>query len=1038
MKKKITHGVLLAALGLAAGGFVALKLVDQDFFFQPAWAITPAGVQIQNQATATYLDASSNLQTTSSNLVQTLVQEVVGIDLVQGQTKTVGINTTVNYAHFLTNTGNGPESYTVCIDQSAFQGGGTPNEFDFNNVALYEDTDLDGIGDVLLTTTTEPVNSITAAELLTDPSPSEGCYAITTLAGGSSIQLVVQSDIPATGTGGALTGGEQAKYQISAWAETEPENNNDTDDVDTAIITVEPTIEVIKAISANTGVSPSGPYTVTLTYRNTSLVDAQNLEIVEVLPLNPEAPSSNTGGMTYVTSTSSWVHLDNTDSQIDSIAALTDDDELAQQGTGFGTTGINVTFCSYDVSCSTSPFASDRMVIQVSSIPAGEEGTLSFDINIDSGLDDSDVLINSVTYQYENLSGTTIDDGGSPFDSNAVTFTIQNTVTAPALVANDTDATGGELLGVDDSDDTNNIVYEENTYNGSDPATSRMEQGGQAIFYNYIWNTGNGEDTFDLSVDNVNDREGNPLAVPFPPGTTFTLFKADGITPFLDTNSNSTTDTGPLNPGESILVVLVVEPPATLFGDNSGFGWDVTLVAASGADENITNAVTDHLSEITQSFIDLTNDGTYNGDCVDPADNEAFDPLPPTCQGTDYQGEGLGPEAAGVNTIDLTIGGTTFFPLWAFNIDPGNGGATDSYNLDFSTTIFDAGVAPAGWTIEFLESGNGTDCSAVGSVITNTGVLLPGSNIIACVGITLDTDLVADGQPIDIYFRAQSPTSNVADIKLDSFMLLENPAIAIIPDASGQGSPGGFVVYPHEIQNSGNTNLECVNVAVVDDLVADGWTSQVILDVNGDGLEDAGDVPYTEQFDSTTPFAPGQQMNVLVKIFVPATAASGTVNTSVVTVTANQDDLDLAADTCTGTAVTDFSTDVTTVNVSDIVIIKSQALDADCDGAEDVADSFVTTSFEVDPMQCVRYRLQTTNTGTERMVNLVINDLTPAFTIYIKAAEECVVNDGTATTCEATPWPNAPADGGTGIVSVTIPSLESGGDITLNFGIQVE
>jgi len=613
------------------------------------------------------------------------------------------------------------------------------------------------------------------------------------------------------------------------------------------------------------------------------------------------------------------------------------------------------------------------------------------------------------------------------------------------VVANNTDESGGELLGVDDSDNTNNIVYEETTFDGSDPATSRVQQGSSAVFYNYIWNTGNGEDTFDLSIDLVNDREGNPLTVPFPTGTTFSIFQADGITPFLDTNSNSTIDTGPLNPGDSVLVVVVVEPPATLFGDNSTFGWDATLIATSGTDSGISNAVTDHLSEITQSKIDLTNDGTYNSNCatsdltpIPPVDGTSCDDSVDESDPNSYQGEGLGPEASGVNTIDLVIGGTTHFPLWAHNIDPGNGGATDSYNLAFSNTNFDPGVAPDGWTVQFFESGNGTDCSAVGSVITNTGTLTPGSNIIACVGITLDADLVANGQEIDIFFRAQSPTSGVEDLKVDSFLLIENPAIAIIPDSSGQGSPGGFINYPHEIQNSGNTNLECVNVSVVDDLIADGWTSQVILDVNGDGLEDPGDVPFTEQFDSTTPMTPGQQINILVKIFVPSTASNGTINTSVVTVTANQDDLDTAADTCTGTVVTDFSTDVTTANDADAVIIKSQALDADCDGTEDVTDSFVTTSFEVDPQQCVLYQLETTNTGVERMLNLVINDLTPAFTTYLKAAEACVVNDGTATTCEATPWPNAPADGGTGIISVTIPSLEPGGDITLNFGIQVE
>ena len=1037
------------AAAIALGILTPWLLMDSDQY--QAYGITPAGVIIQNQATATYVDSSGSSRNTSSNLVQTLVQEVVGIDLVQGQTKTVSQGTTVNYVHFLTNTGNAPEAYTVCLDQSAFGGAGANiNVFTFQNLQVMLDSDLDGLGDTALASATEPVHSVTSADLTPTPAgnPDAGCFSIPTLAGGDSVQLVVSVDIPTqNNSGGVLNIGDEASFLISAYAETEPEANFDIDDVDVAQITNEPTLEVLKAISENSGVSPSGPYTVTLTYRNTGTLDARNLQIIEQLPTSPEAPSTNTGGMTFITNTSSWVHRDNGNTQIDSIAVLTDVDEVVQQGTGFGTTGINVTYCAYDVSCTNSPFASDQMVIQVSSIPAGESGTISFDINIDSGLDESDVLINAVTFVYENTSGVELNNNGNPFDSNAVTFTIQNLVSMPAVVANDTGATGGELLGVDDSLAANNIVYEQNSFDGIDPLTSTIQQGGSGLFYNYIWNTGDGNDTFDINIDSVNDRLGNPIPVPFPAGTIFTLFQSDGITPLLDTNSNGIPDTGPIAPGSVYLVAVGIQPPADVFGDNSGFGWDATLRATSGADANISNAVTDHLSVIVQSFVDLTNDLSFNTNCVDAAGMLIALPDPNCVEGAPdadplgYEGEGIGPEATGVNTINLTIGGTTYFPLVVNNRDLGNGGASDSFNLEFSTSNFVAGQVPSGWTISFFSSLNGTDCSVVSSAITNTGSLAPATQFLVCVGITLDTGLVADGQLVDIFFRSQSPTTGTEDIKLDSFLVTAGPAIGITPDHTGQGSPGAFITYPHEIQNSGNTALECLNVAAVNDLAADGWTVQVLLDVNGDGAEDAGDVPFTQQFDSNSPLLPGQAINALVKIFVPGTAAPSTANTTVVTVTANRDDLDTGANTCTGIQVSDFSTDRTTANNADGQIVKAQALDADCDGAEDAADVFVTTSFQVNPNQCVRYRLTTTNTGIERMLNLTVNDLTPTFTTYLQAAEECVVDDGTGTLCDPTPWSvnaTAPGDGGTGVIAVDVPALEPGGTVTLYFGIRVE
>lgn len=75
-------------------------------------APTAAGTQITNKATATYTD-STGTKTAESNTVITTVQQVASVALSAGTAKNAAAGGTVAYAHTVTNTGNGADTFTL-------------------------------------------------------------------------------------------------------------------------------------------------------------------------------------------------------------------------------------------------------------------------------------------------------------------------------------------------------------------------------------------------------------------------------------------------------------------------------------------------------------------------------------------------------------------------------------------------------------------------------------------------------------------------------------------------------------------------------------------------------------------------------------------------------------------------------------------------------------------------------------------------------------------------------------------------------------
>lgn len=256
----------IAALALALGWSGA------------ALAAPPAGTPIGNQATATYLDATSTLRSITSNPVTTIVQQVASFTLTANGFRTAAPGGPVTFPHVLTNTGNGNDVFPLTIVNL----GG--DNFDLTGLAIYVDADGNGVADNFTpVTTTTPLNP------------------------GQSYRFVVQGSVP-----GVQVAADIARVRVSAVSTFDGGQTAFNDDQVT--VTGNAVMSVTKGINLSSGASPSGPYTYTLSYTNAGNSTASAVRLTDMIP----------AGMTYVPASARWSVTGGT--------ALTDADSTDAQG----------------------------------------------------------------------------------------------------------------------------------------------------------------------------------------------------------------------------------------------------------------------------------------------------------------------------------------------------------------------------------------------------------------------------------------------------------------------------------------------------------------------------------------------------------------------------------------------------------------------------------------------------------------------------------------------------------------------------------
>ncbi|MGJ3257828.1 MAG: hypothetical protein ACFE0K_16050 [Alcanivorax sp.] len=434
----------------------------------------------------------------------------------------------------------------------------------------------------------------------------------------------------------------------------------------------------------------------------------------------------------------------------------------------------------------------------------------------------------------------------------------------------------------------------------------------------------------------------------------------------------------------------------------------MTQWAKSDIDSNIGYALTYELIVIQSSSGNITNNEPVSGSAP---------------------GEGIGPEATPVTEETLAPGGSAIFRLYVNN----TGGRQDSYSLAVSDENFTPGKLPAGWQVSFFKDGGASDCSSLGSTLTQTTVVPAGDAALVCALVEVP-ETAEGGQSQDLYFRARSGATGAQDIKLDRITVVAGPAISLNPDQQGMAAPGGSVVYTHLVRNNGDVALTAITLVGTPDMATDQWSIVLYEDTDGDGawsgadtLVQSGDTLLTAN--SNGELLPDESVTVFARIFAPATAALGTVNVKTLSAEAQGG----------GQSVSDTASDTTTVSNTDVSIQKRQALDENCDGQPDGPGAcmgqgcFILTTFAIAPDQCVLYQLEATNTGAETLFNVTVSDTTQSYTVFHVAATGCASPVGS---CDGDV--QSPPDGGTGDVYVNVGELAPGEQATLIFGLRVE
>ena len=540
------------------------------------------------------------------------------------------------------------------------------------------------------------------------------------------------------------------------------------------------------------------------------------------------------------------------------------------------------------------------------------------------------------------------------------------------------------------------INADANSVSGSDLLEKLgASSGGTVVFENYVWNTGTVADRFNLTFNSHN----------LPIGSVLEFYRADGVTPLFDSNNDGIVDTGTLDAGAKLPIIVKVTFPADYI-DTANTTYNIVPKAQSILDNTKTDTVQDRTSLIQSTasrLVDLINspETTANG----------------TGNGNVSNGGSPWKILAGVNNqtvvFPLTVRHTGQATAYSFSADADNNFATVALPSDVSSVRYFASST--------------TDCSVLGAEITSTRLLNNGESQLYCAVVEIRADAKSTTQPIPIYFKVASSNlmtsapSNGYDVIQNAITINSNASqggVSLEPDLRGQIAPGGSIVYTHTLKPWGTSVLSATdNLSVANDRT--GFTTTLYYDANNDGQLDASD-PIIQNLSivNASILSSKAPIRIFNKVENTAYNTVGVVNTSIIS-------LKNSAGT-----ILDTATDITTITTAPVRLSKLQAKDNNCDG---VADSAYTSN--VLPItrnadgsgQCVLYQLTVKNLGASAIGRFNFYDYTPEAMVMSKAPS--------CSTCESGSL-SAPALGQMGAIKGSVAAIKSNESHSLEFGVK--
>lgn len=392
----------------------------------------------------------------------------------------------------------------------------------------------------------------------------------------------------------------------------------------------------------------------------------------------------------------------------------------------------------------------------------------------------------------------------------------------------------------------------------------------QTVVYSLpVFNTGNGTDTFNLTVAGVD------------PGFTVQLFRdlnGNGVLDPADQAAGPVTATTALAPGAVFnLLAVVTTPNAATAPNGTSDSFTVTATSQFNTGVSDTSTVT---TTISAAVINLTK--TSNVSSATPGTVVTYTLA--------FQNTGSSPGTAAVVTDPITAG-MTYVP--------------GSIRVN-GTPITDAGGDDAG---DF-------GASAPNRITLSLGTIAPGATGTITFQATVNAG-VASGTGLQnvATLTYQSGGQTITETSNPSTVTVTQVAaidLAPVSPISNTANPGSQINYALTVTNLSN-GPDRVNLVASDTL---GVNPVFYVDTNNNGIVDGGDIALTDTNGDGIPdtglLPAGATINLIVQGTVPAGSSPSA-----------QDTLTITGTSVTNPAITDSITFTTTVTAPNVTLTKS-------------------------------------------------------------------------------------------------------------------
>ena len=232
------------------------------------------------------------------------------------------------------------------------------------------------------------------------------------------------------------------------------------------------------------------------------------------------------------------------------------------------------------------------------------------------------------------------------------------------------------------------------------------------------------------------------------------------------------------------------------------------------------------------------------------------------------------------------------------------------------------------------------------------------------------------------------------------------PLNALAPNGAQSVLPGGVAFYPHRF-TAGSTGSATFSTVQVPSPVLPGWSTALYLDLNCNGVVDAGE-PLVS---AALAVSSGQSVCVVLKQDAPAGAPGGARSQATLSVSYSY--VNAAPALASSASVTDLTT--VSAGSSGLVILKS------------------VNAVTARPGDVLTYTITYSNNGAAPLSGIVIHDATPAFTVFQSAS--CATLGAGLTGCAVS---SQPAVGTAGPLVWTLSgSLAPGASGSVTFQVRV-